>query len=136
MISCAICTKCYQLVNLFLLFFIVLMPFISSVYGLYTYLNAAFMLYVWNILMLSFFNYLLYKHISKPEKKLSHGLENRRLVKYFMTRSWIVPACFGIGILISLIFPTGWGISFSRMSPILIFPAMKIIRKRFSDVVP
>ena len=120
--------------NLFLLFFIVLMPFSSNIYGVYSNINTAFFLYVFNISMLSLFNYLMYNHISKPGKNLSHGLENPRLVKYYKTRSWIVAACFGIGVLISLISSSAWAIALSRMSPLLIIPAMRIIRKRFIDV--
>lgn len=120
--------------NLFFLFFIVLMPFSSNVYGVYSNINTAFLLYVFNISMLSVFNYLMYHHISRPGKNLSLGLENPRLVKYYKTRSWIVALCFGIGVLVSLFFPTRWGIAISRMSPLLIIPAMKIIRKRFNDV--
>jgi uncharacterized membrane protein len=122
--------------NLLFLFFIALMPFSSNIYGVYSGLNIAFFLYVANISMLALFNYKLYGYISKPEKKLSHGLENRRLVKYFQARSWIVPLCFGIGVVIALVNNTPWAIAFSRMSPILIFPGMRIIRIKFKDVAP
>ena len=120
--------------NLFLLFFIVLMPFSSYVYGLYSGLNTAFTLYVFNISMLSFFNYAMYNHISKPERHLSHGLENPRRVNFFKARSWIVPLCFGVGLLSSMVWTSPWGIAISRMSPLLIIPGMKIIRRKFADV--
>jgi uncharacterized membrane protein len=120
--------------NLLLLFFIVLMPFSSYVYGLYSNLNTAFILYVFNISMLSLFIYLMYAHVSKPGKNLSHGLENPRLVKYYKTRSWIVSLCFGIGLLISLLFTSPWVIAFTRMSPLLIIPMMRILRRRYIDV--
>ena len=122
--------------NLFLLFFIVLMPFSSNIYGVYNSLDTAFLLYVFNISMLSLFIFLMYRYISKPSKKLSHGLENPRLVNYYKTRSWIVPVCFGFGALITLVFPTsGWTIAVSRMSPMLIFPAMMITKKKYKDVI-
>jgi uncharacterized membrane protein len=122
--------------NLLFLFFIALMPFSSNIYGVYSGLNTAFFLYVCNISMLALFNYFMYGYISKPEKQLSHGLDNRRLVKYYQARSWIVPLCFGIGVVIALFTTSPWGIAFSRMSPMLIFPGMRIIRYKFKDVAP
>jgi uncharacterized membrane protein len=120
--------------NLFFLFFIALMPFSSNVYGVYSGLNTAFALYVFNISMLALFNYLLYGYISRSDKKLSHGLENKRLIRFFQARSWVVPLCFGIGVLISLMGNSPLFISASRMSPLLIILGMRIIRKKFSDV--
>jgi len=120
--------------NLFFLFFIVLMPFSSNIYGVYAGLNTAFTLYVFNISMIAFFNFLLYHYISKPEKKLSHGLENPRLIKYYKIRTCIVPMCFGIGLIISFFGNSLWIITISRMSPLLIIPVMRIVRKKFADV--
>ena len=120
--------------NLFFLFFIALMPFSSNVYGVYSGFNAAFLLYVFNISMLALFNFTMYGYISKPKNKLSHGLENPRLVSYFKARSWVVPMCFGIGVIISLLSTTRWVIGLSRMSPLLIIIGMRIIRKKYADV--
>lgn len=120
--------------NLFFLFFIALMPFSSNIYGVYGGLNTAFLLYIFNIAMLALFNFLLYHYISRPEKKLSQGLENPRLVKYFKARSCVVPICFGIGLIISLISSSTLAIILSRMSPCLIIPGMRIIKKKFADV--
>jgi hypothetical protein len=96
--------------NLFLLFFIALMPLPSSIYGIYNLLNTSLFLYTGNIVMLGLFNYLLFSRISNPAKNLSHGLENRRLVTYYKLRSWVTPCCFGIGILITLLFEGQWAI--------------------------
>ena len=120
--------------NLFFLFFIVMMPFSSNIYGVYGGLNTAFSLYVFNISMISFFNFLLYHYISRPTKKLSHGLENPRLVKYYKTRTCIVPVCFGIGLIISFLGTSSWIIIMGRMSPLLIIPGMRIVKKIFADV--
>jgi uncharacterized membrane protein len=122
--------------NLLFLFFIALMPFSSNIYGVYSGFNAAFLLYVANISMLALFNYRLYGYISRPEKKLSHGLDNKRLVKYYQARSWIVPLCFGIGVVITTVTTEPWLVAISRMSPLLIFFGMRIIRRRFRDVAP
>lgn len=121
--------------NLLLLFFIVMMPFSSNIYGIYIDLDAAYILYFFNISMISFFFYRMYVHISKPEKGLSKGLENPRLVSYYKWRSMIVPICFGIGVVISLLLSTQGPKMLTRMAPMLIFIGMRIIRKRFADVM-
>ena len=119
--------------NLFFLFFIALMPFSSNIYGVYNNLNTAFYLYVLNILMLAMFNFLMWNYISKPANNMSHGLDNPRLALYFKLRAITVPLCFFIGVFFS--FNHSWsGIALSRMSPILIFPALAFIKRKFSDV--
>jgi uncharacterized membrane protein len=120
--------------NLFFLFFIALMPFSSNIYGVYNNLNTAFYLYVLNIYMAALFNFLMWNYISKPKNNLSHGLENARLALYYKLRSATVPFCFFIGVFFSLTIHSGWGIALSRLSPVLIFPAMSIIKRKFSDV--
>lgn len=121
--------------NLFLLCFIALMPFSSSIYGVHGNLDAAFYFYTANISMVALFNFLIYHHIAKADKHLSKGLENPRRVRYYKLRAWAVPACFVIGVLFTLLIPErGWALMLSRFSPILIWPLMVILRKRFSDV--
>lgn len=122
-------------INLLLLFFIALMPFSSNIYGIYFDLDAAYILYFLNISMISFFFYRMYIHISKPEKHLSKGLENPRLVSYYKWRSLVVPICFGIGVAISLCLTSPGLKMMSRMAPMLIFIGMRIIRKRYADVI-
>ena len=121
--------------NLFLLCFIALMPFSSSIYGLYGNVDAAFHFYTANISMVALFNFLIYHHIAKVGTHLSKGLENPRLVRYYKFRAWTVPFCFFIGVLFTLLIPDrGLSLLLSRFSPILIWPVMVILRKRFSDV--
>ena len=122
-------------INLLLLFFIALMPFSSNIYGVYFDLDTSFLLYFINISMISLFFFLMYNHISNPKKQLSHGLENPRIVKYYKSRSLVVPLCFGIGAIAVLITDIPAAKIISRMSPILIFPAMRMIRNKYKDVV-
>jgi TMEM175 potassium channel family protein len=121
--------------NLFFLFFIALMPFSSNIYGVYNGLNTAFFLYVLNISMVALCNFFMWNYISNPKNNLSHGLENPRLSLYYKLRAGTVPFCFFIGVIISLVIHSGWGIALSRMSPMLIFPAFSIIKRKFTDVV-
>jgi uncharacterized membrane protein len=120
--------------NLFLLCFIVLMPFTSNILGVYGSLNTGYYAYVFNITMVAICNFLLYRHISKPGKNLSVGLENVRLVNYYKWRAWAVPICFGIGILITIFDESRITILLSRMSPVLIWPVLAILKRRFADV--
>jgi uncharacterized membrane protein len=121
--------------NLLLLCFIVLMPFVSDVYGVYGTVNTAFYMYTADITLVALLNFLIYRYIANPKRKLSHGLENPRLVRYYAFRAWAVPACFLFGVLLSIVIPhAGWSLLLSRFSPILIWPVMLIVRKRFADV--
>jgi uncharacterized membrane protein len=121
--------------NLFFLFYVVLMPFSSNVYGMYSNLNTAFYLYVGNITMIALLNYTMWNYISKLKNKLSHGLDNPRLSLYYKLRALSVPICFGIGILVSLLPYSAWTVTLSRCSPILIFPFMSFLRRRFANVL-
>jgi uncharacterized membrane protein len=120
--------------NLLLLLFIALMPFSSNVYGVYGGLDYAYYFYVCNISMVALFNFLLYRYIGDPQNNLSKGLENPRLVAYYKSRSWAVPACFITGVLLNIIVGGKMGLILSRMSPMLIWPAMAFLRRRYNDV--
>jgi uncharacterized membrane protein len=120
--------------NLFFLFFIICMPFSSEVYGIYAGLSSAFYLYVSNIFMLAFFNFLTWRYIAKKSLHLSQGLENPRLVLYYQLRAWTAPISFGVGVIISLFSNTGLPALLTGLSPLLIFPLMFLLRQRFKDV--
>jgi uncharacterized membrane protein len=120
--------------NLLLLMFVVLMPFSSYVYGVHSALNTAFLLYTVNISMLALCMFMLYGYISNPKRNLSHGLENKRLVRYYQMRSMVVPVCFLIGVIVAFTTNNGYIAMFSRMSPVLIPVLIRILRKRYKDV--
>lgn len=120
--------------NLLLLFFIALMPFSSNIYGVYFDLDTSFVMYFLNISMISLFFFLTYSYISKPGKNLSEGLENPRKVQYFKARCVSVPICFGVGVLVSLLSDSAVVSFMARMAPVLIWPAMRYIGNRYSDV--
>jgi hypothetical protein len=98
-------------------------------------LNAAFYLYVFNISFVALFNFLMWNYVGKAKHHLSHGLENRRTRLFYKLRSWSVPACFFIGVLITFFGNTGWYILLSRCSPMLIFPAMALIKRKYGKGV-
>jgi uncharacterized membrane protein len=121
--------------NMFLLFFIALMPFSSHIYGVYNNFLIPFIVYTFNLTMLALFHYLMYRYISKPSKNLSEGLENKRLVHYYTLRSWAVPVCFTAGLIITFTAHNNLIMAVGRMVPMLIFPIMKILRRMYSDVI-
>jgi len=121
--------------NLLFLFFIALMPFTSNVYGVYIMVKVAFALYVFNIFMLALFMFLMYRYISLPGKNLSHGLDDKRLVRYYQARSLVAPVCFGIGVLIAFSSDAPWAYKLSRLSPALIAPAIGYLRRRYAPAL-
>jgi uncharacterized membrane protein len=120
--------------NLLLLMFVVLMPFSSYVYGIHSAMNVAFLVYTVNISMLAFCMVMMYGHISNPKRNLSHGLENKRLVRYYQLRSAVVPLCFVVGVVIAFTANNFYAEVLSRMSPVLIAPAIRLLRRRYKDV--
>jgi uncharacterized membrane protein len=119
--------------NLLFLFFIALMPFSSNVYGVYGQLNTAFYIYVLNISFVALFNFSMWNYVGNPKNHLSHGLENPRTRLFYKLRSWSVPVCFFVGILVTLVSDSAWSILVSRFSPLLIFPAMAIIKRNYGQ---
>jgi len=89
--------------NLFYLFFIVIMPFTTGFYSEYIFSleNTPFILYCFNIVMIGFINLLILRHITRPEKKLSQGLENKHLRTFYYLRSTMLS---GIFVVIALIY--------------------------------
>ena len=92
--------------NLLFLFSIVLMPFSSAFYSDYfiTYTKIPMAFYVGNICFSGLMSYRLWKIISKSGSGLSHGLEDKVLVRYYLLRSLLIPATFLTIFLLSFIF--------------------------------
>lgn len=91
--------------NLLFLFSIVLMPFSSAFYSEYfvTYTKIPMAFYVGNICLSGLMSYRLWKILSKPGNKLSQGLEDKVLVRYYLLRSLLIPAVFLTIFLLSFI---------------------------------
>ena len=89
--------------NLGFLFFIVLIPFTTSLMGPYGNLLVATTLYSINIICAGLLNMLLLRHLVRSPKKLSAGLENRRLLKGFYIFLLAIPVwilvCWLVGLL-------------------------------------
>ena len=84
--------------NLLFLFFIVLMPFSTGLYGEYAgpqlfreQLKVPMTFYVLNVFFVGITNYFMWKHISNPEKQLIEPNANKEEMALARLRSWIVP---------------------------------------------
>jgi uncharacterized membrane protein len=120
--------------NLLLLMFVVLMPFSSYVYGVNSALNVAFLLYTVNISMLALCMCAMFGYISNPKRRLSHGLENKRLVRYYQLRSMVVPVCFILGVTVAFAANNYYVAMLSRMTPVFIPVFIRYLRVRYRDV--
>lgn len=115
--------------NLFFLFTIVLMPFSTGLFGEYSapktmHLLAPFAIYVSNICLTGFANYLLWNYIGNPAHKLAEGFPDQYYVADAKRRALIVPSFFLLSLIVAFFNPI-----LARYIPILIAPAMSIINK-------
>jgi uncharacterized membrane protein len=118
--------------NLIFLLFVALMPFSTGFYSEYIrHLKMTpFLMYIGNITLLGFFNFLIWKHISNPAKKLSEGLENRMMVNYYSARTIVVPMIFITILLVYLIAPI-----FAILVPPFIPFLMRFVKKYYAPKV-
>lgn len=119
-------TKKLITLNLFFLFAIVLMPFSTAFYSEYVMkkMMTPVIFYTGNIVLLGFFNMLLWLYISNSKNKLSEGL-SRAEANYSVLRSVLVPVFFIVFAFIYLYYP-----AIAVYLPFLIFPVMRIISMR------
>ncbi|MDQ7948673.1 MAG: TMEM175 family protein [Pedobacter sp.] len=116
--------------NFLFLFTIVLMPFSSAYYSENTNYNIPFYLYCANVSATGFANYFLLSYIIKHKGRISEGFDELNSRKLARWRTLTIPAIFSFGALLSAIIPSPWHM-LSRMSPMLIWPAMIILHKVF-----
>ncbi len=91
--------------NLFFIFSIVLMPFSSGIYGEYFHridLLVPYGIYVFNIVLTGYFNYLLWDYISNPKNKLATPLLTPAIRALGMKRCFITPAIFLVSFIIAI----------------------------------
>jgi uncharacterized membrane protein len=102
-------------INIWLLFFVVVMPFTTALYANYGFMdNIAFSLYCLNIAVIGIFNYLLMAHVIKTEELIKTLGE--AAVKWSKRRALIVPVVFVLAIVLAMVAPRT-----SRYAFILIF---------------
>lgn len=116
--------------NLHILFWIALMPFTSATQIRYGNFSLPWILYSINLGMIALSIYFVWRHIGKPQLKLSTLTNDPAFLKYNYTRSFTIACIFLLGAVLSLTnsLVLNW---VSRFVFFLIFPALAIIKKRY-----
>jgi uncharacterized membrane protein len=101
--------------NIWLLFFVVLMPFATALYSNYGFFsNVAFGFYCVNVALIGFLNYLLMIHVMNTENLAAQF--DKRTMRWKKLRALLVPIVFLLCILLAQVAPIA-----SRYGFILIF---------------
>ncbi len=119
--------------NILFLFSIVLMPFTTALYSefYFPHLHAPYLIYTINIFITGICSFLLVRHMAFSKNKISSGFEDRYLVKTYIARSWMMPVIFGLGLIISYIFPAWVG----RMTPALVPLYLWVVNKKYASKI-
>ncbi|MEO7769273.1 MAG: TMEM175 family protein [Ferruginibacter sp.] len=109
--------------NLLFLMAVALMPFSTAFYSEYVFmlLKSPVIIYASNICFLGIMNFVLWKYVSKPERKLTEGL-SQPVARYFSLRAIAIPMIFFTMAITYLFIPR-----FAIIIPMLIPVVMKII---------
>ena len=112
--------------NLLFLFAVALMPFSTAFYSEFVlrHVITPVVFYTGNIIILGFFNLLMWRHISNPKNQLSEGLSQGD-AKYFSFRAIVVPVMFTLFAFVYLVNPV-----VASWLPITIPLVMRLLKKR------
>ncbi|MEP6748476.1 MAG: TMEM175 family protein, partial [Bacteroidota bacterium] len=124
--------------NLLFLFSIVLMPFSTNVYSEYSspelfHLNWPYAIYVFNITLTGFFNFVLWRYIGNPQNKVAEDLPGGDFLQKAKIRSLLLPAIFIVCLLVAIFIHPGIGRSMLSLTPVV----MSLVRnKKPKNVIP
>lgn len=108
-------TSRFLWINIWLLFFVVLMPFSTALYSSFGFLNnVAFGFYCINLALMGFLNYWLMMHVIKSQQL--DKTSDARALRWKKRRALTVPVVFLLCILVALV-----SVPLSRYAFILIF---------------
>lgn len=116
--------------NFLFLFTVILMPFSSAYYSENFEYDLPFYFYCFNVAATGLLNYALLVYIIKHRGFISEGFDDKKARQLARWRTLIVPSIFLLGALACWILPEGIR-DYSRMAPILIWPALVILNKAF-----
>jgi uncharacterized membrane protein len=113
-------------INLLFLMAVALMPFSTGFYSAYVFklLKSPVIIYVINICFLGIMNFILWKYVSNPKRKLTEGL-SQPLAHYYAYRAIAIPIIFFAMAMAYLFIP-----QYAIMIPMLIPLIMKAIFTR------
>lgn len=116
--------------NLVLLMTVAFLPFTTSLTSEFGYLNLAFAIYSTNLGFIGLMSFFVWLRISNPKRKLSVGLEDKRIRQYGRVRSFTIACIFFLGAI--LMIPDVELISWiGRFIFFLIFPAISILKRLY-----
>jgi uncharacterized membrane protein len=118
--------------NLHMLFWIILVPFSSSLNSRYGGSDSVWMWYSFNMFMIALSLALIWRYIGIPRKKLSQLADDPRLRRMALTRNLTIAFIFLLGLILCLphISPLSWT---ARFIYVLIFPAMTIVNRMYRE---
>ncbi len=118
------------ILNLHMLFWIVLVPFSSSLNSRYAGVDSVWMWYSFNMFMIGLSLYFLWSYISNPKRKLSFIADDPIRRKSAIVRSLTIAFIFLLGFILCI---PGWYVTSyaARFVYFLIFPAMMFINRRY-----
>ncbi|GHN01065.1 hypothetical protein WSM22_25540 [Cytophagales bacterium WSM2-2] len=123
--------------NLHVLFWIALVPFTSGLNSFYGNLDIAWMVYNFNMLMISLSLFFIYRYAGNPDRKLSTLVDQPIVKKYSFQRSRYISAIFLLAILLCIPDwePASWASRFVLfLIPIAISRVNNRARKEMSRV--
>jgi TMEM175 potassium channel family protein len=116
--------------NLVFLLSIVLMPFSTALYSENIKSNLSFIIYCLNIFASGVLAFIIWRYIGSEKHNLSELWQHKKLLSYFSVRSLVISFAFGVGVIIALFAPL-----IAKFSPVLIFPALRIINIKYKPVL-
>lgn len=116
--------------NLLTLFFVVLLPFTTTLTSEYGYLSEAFSFYWMNVGCIGLVLFFIQLHVSNPKKNLSVGLEDKNYRRYVLSRALTISLIFFLGALLALS-NNPFLQTAGKLIYILIFPAIIILKQMF-----
>jgi len=110
--------------TLWLLLFVVLLPFSTGFYAKNVNYNGPFIFYCLNLVFIGFFNFLIVRNIIRKDR--NHEILTPHLAKWFTFRAVVAPVVWLIAIPILFVAPL-----LARVMFVAIFPVLIIGERRF-----
>lgn len=118
--------------NLHMLFWIVLVPFSSSLNSRHAGMDQVWMWYSFNMFMIALSLFFIWRYIGNPVKSLSVLATDKRLRKMSQVRNFSIAVIFLLGLLLCLPGLKTASLA-ARFIYVLIFPAMSIINRVYRE---
>jgi uncharacterized membrane protein len=114
--------------NLLMLFFVALLPFVTTLTSEYGYLTESFIFYWMNVGFIGLISFLIQLHISDPKKKLSVGFEDTNRRRYVLSRGLFISCVFFLGAFLAMS-ANNFLQQSARYIYVLIFPGVIVLKK-------